>query len=77
MASNGLVTNASKTVYMVLNMSSQEKLNEDWNEVIIGEDKVERSDSTKLLGTLTLKFSTSYQNCAPHISCFHPKYNMS
>ena len=31
-------------------MSSQEKVKEEWKEIIIGEDKVEISDSTKLLG---------------------------
>ena len=35
---------------MILNMTSQEKLNKELNEITIGEDKVERSESTKLLG---------------------------
>ena len=31
-------------------MNTQDKLNEEWNEIKIGEDIVKRSESTKLLG---------------------------
>ena len=50
MASNGLVRNESKTVFMSLNMNSQEKLKEEWKKIRIGNDSVERSETTKLLG---------------------------
>ena len=50
MASNGLVANETKTVFMILNMNSQEKLKKEFEHIQIGKDLVKRSDSTKLLG---------------------------
>ena len=46
-------------------MSSQEKVKEEWKEIIIGEDKVEISDSTKLLGVTIdsdQKWSTHFRS---------------
>ena len=48
MASNGLVANETKTVFMILNMNSQEKLKKEFEHIQIGKDLVKRSDSTKL-----------------------------
>ena len=47
MASNGLVANASKTVFMVLNTGSN---NKEKNSIIVGECEVPQSSETKLLG---------------------------
>ena len=35
---------------MILNMNSQEKLKAEWKKIRIGNDSVERSETTKLLG---------------------------
>ena len=50
MASNGLVANASKTVFMILNMTKTECESELAKEVLIDGARVERSKATKLLG---------------------------
>ena len=50
MASNGLVANASKTVFMVLNLTKTEAESELASEIIINGSKVARSADTKLLG---------------------------
>ena len=48
MASNGLVANASKTVFMILGLSKQ--LKEKTHTIKVGESIIEASDNTKLLG---------------------------
>ena len=48
MASNGLVANPKKTVFMVMNYRIQEK--EDKTNIMVGQDKIIRSSHTKLLG---------------------------
>ena len=50
MASNGLVANAIKTVFMILNMTKTECESELAKEVLIDGARVERSKATKLLG---------------------------
>ena len=50
MASNGLVANAKKTVFMILNLTKAECESELAKEIKVGEAKVPRSTDTKLLG---------------------------
>ena len=50
MAANGLVANAKKTVFMLLNLSKSEAEKEITKEILIVDCKVTRSNSTKLLG---------------------------
>ena len=50
MAPNGLVANANKTVFMIINLSKSECENELAKEIMVGEDKVTRSSDTRLLG---------------------------
>ena len=50
MASNGLVANATKTIFMILNLTKMECENQATKEIIIDNATVERSASTKLLG---------------------------
>ena len=50
MAANGLVANAKKTVFMLLNLTKSEMEAEYTKEIKIGDCNVPRSDSTKLLG---------------------------
>ena len=50
MASNGLVANASKTVFMVLNLTKSEAESELAREITINGSTVARSTDTKLLG---------------------------
>ena len=50
MASNGLVANASKTVFMILNLTKAEAEAELAKEIEIDGVSVERSTNTKLLG---------------------------
>ena len=51
MASNGLVANAKKTVFMILNLNKTECENENElaKEIMVGEEIVQRSCETKLL----------------------------
>ena len=49
MAANGLVANAKKTVFMLLNLSKSEAEKEITKEILIVDCKVTRSNSTKLL----------------------------
>ena len=50
MAANGLVANAKKTVFMILNLTKIEAEKEITKEITIGDSKILRSSSTKLLG---------------------------
>ena len=50
MASNGLVANATKTIFMILNLTKTECENAITKEIKIDKAMVNRSDSTKLLG---------------------------
>ena len=50
MASNGLVANAKKTVFMILDMTKSECESKIADNIIIDNVSVERSKSTKLLG---------------------------
>ena len=52
MASNGLVANKNKTVFMLLNMKKQanKEFKEHQISIAVGDSKVERSGSTNLLG---------------------------
>ena len=50
MASNGLVANAAKTVFMILNLTKTEAENEIAKSIEIDGTRVERSTETKLLG---------------------------
>ena len=50
MAANGLVANASKTVFMFLNLTKKEAEEELTKEIEVGTSIVKRSDTTKLLG---------------------------
>ena len=50
MAANGLVANASKTVFMFLNLTKKEAESELTKEIEVGSTTVIRSDTTKLLG---------------------------
>ena len=52
MASNGLVANAKKTVFMILNMTKSEFEKELTKEIMVGGEKVQRSTDTKLLGVI-------------------------
>ena len=52
MASNGLIANAKKTVFMMLNLTKQECESELTKSITIGESKITRSSSTKLLGVI-------------------------
>ena len=49
-ASNGLVANASKTVFMILNLTKSEAESELPKEIKINDVNVKRSTDTKLLG---------------------------
>ena len=50
MASNGLVANASKTVFMLLNITKSDAEKEISKSITVGDTQVPRSNSTKLLG---------------------------
>ena len=50
MAINGLVANASKTVFMILNLTKKEAQKEITKDIEVGTTTVTRSESTKLLG---------------------------
>ena len=50
MASNGLVANATKTIFMILNLTKSECENQLTKEIKIDNATVKRSESTKLLG---------------------------
>ena len=52
MASNGLVANAKKTVFMVLNLTKQECESGLANEIIVDNTSVPRSSKSKLLGVI-------------------------
>ena len=52
MASNGLVANAKKTVFMVLNMTKAECESDLAKEILVDSVKVQRSSETKLLGVI-------------------------
>ena len=48
MASNGLVANPTKTVFMMLNNKRQE--NDGKRKITVGDHQIQESKSTKLLG---------------------------
>ena len=50
MASNGLVANAAKTVFMILNRTRAELVEEKFKSLIVDGAKIEASSHTKLLG---------------------------
>ena len=50
MASNGLVANPNKTVFMLLNYTCNEMELELTNEIKIGDSFIKRSEETNLLG---------------------------
>ena len=52
MASNGLVANAKKTIFMVLNMTKAECESEVARKIMVGNSTVKRSSETKLLGVI-------------------------
>ena len=68
MASNGLVANKNKTVFMLLNMKKQanKEFKEHQISIAVGDSKVERSGSTNLLG-VTIEES---QGWSEHINKF-------
>jgi len=53
MASNGLVANPTKTVFMMLN--NKRKENEGTRKITVGEHQIQESKTTKLLGMMTFQ----------------------
>ena len=61
MASNGLVANAGKTVFMILNLTKKECESELTKELTIDGATIPRSEATKLV------WKSCYKTCVPQV----------